>query len=477
MKRIIVTILFFIIGAGRLLGQDNRAVLTLDAVIAKAKSQSIAAKIAQSEKENKYYQFLTYKAGLRPQLALDGNLPNYSKDVFGVVQPDGSLIFQRRSQNNSALGLSLSQQIAATGGTLAINSNLNRFDDFDRSVKQYSGIPVSISLIQPLFAFNKNKWDKKIEPMKYEEAEKEYTKEGEDIASQTVKLYFNVLDAQADLELAKKNLESGRVIFDIENKRIELGTTTKDKILQIKLQLLKSTQDLSNSEVNLKTSLFNLKSFIGLNDLNIIGLTVPDILPPVNISVEKAISSARKNRAEFVGYLRRKLEAERDLDLAKKERFAVNLAATYGYSNIGNTLTSVYVRPNSQQTISIDLQLPILDWGRNKGKISVANSNLRTVTYTIEQEEIIFVQEITNLVENLKLIATNITIARQADEIAQERYELNNEQFRFGKITVTDLNISLSEKDLAKRAYVTALRTFWESYYQLRVLTLANLNG
>lgn len=448
---------------------------TLAETIKAAKNTSITAKIAESIKDNKYYQYLSYKAGLRPQLSLTGNPIGYSKDFLGVVQPDGNLIFQPRTQNYSSLGLSLSQPISFTGGTIAVNSNLARFDDLDRKEKRYSGIPLNISFSQPLLAFNSYQWDKRIEPLKYQEAEKEYIKEIEQIALATTKLYFNVLDAQADLELSKKNLESQNVIMKIEDKRIELGTTTKEKILQLKLQLLKSTQELSKAEVTLKTSLFNLRSYIGLGPSHEISLAIPDAIPVITIPIETAINAARKNRSEFIAYKRRKLEAERDLQLAKRERFKINLVTSYGYNNIGDNLSAVYNKPNSQQTINLGVQVPILDWGRNKGKISMANSNLKTVTYTIEQEEIVLVQEITYLVENLQLISSNIENAKQADLIAQERFELANEQFRFGKISITDLHIALSEKDTAKRTFITAIRNFWESYYELRALTLLDI--
>lgn len=458
-----------------LVAQIKKNNLTLQEAITLAKEQSIAAKIAESIKENKYNQYFNFKASLKPQLSLNGNLMDYSKDYFGVIQPDGTLLFQARTQNYSNLGLSLSQQIGITGGTIAVNSSLARFDDLDRKEKRYSGIPVNISLNQPLFAFNSYKWDRRIEPLKYQEAEKEYIKESENISLQVSKLYFNILDAQADLELAKKNIDNQNNILEIENKRIDLGTTSKEKILQIKLQLLKSMQDLSKAEVNLKTSIFNLKSFSGLRDEIINILELPINIPSINISIEKAIEAAKENRSEFIAYKRRKLEVEKELEAAKRDRFKINLLTAYGYNNAGNAVSNVYANPNSQQSLTLGVQLPILDWGRNKSKINIATSNLKTVNYTIEQEEIALIQEITYLIENLKPIKENIEIAKQADFMAQERYELANEQFRFGKISITDLNIALEEKDNAKRSFILALRSFWESYYQIRALTLIDL--
>ena len=41
-----------------------------------------------------------------------------------------------------------------------------------------------------------------------------------------------------------------------------------------------------------------------------------------------------------------------------------------------------------------------------------------------------------------------------------------------GKITITDLNIALQEKDRAALTYLNSLEKFWTDYYTLRRLTL-----
>ena len=48
---------------------------------------------------------------------------------------------------------------------------MQRFDDFDRDFTLYNGLPIGIGIEQPLFAFNPLKWDKKTEPLRYEESQ------------------------------------------------------------------------------------------------------------------------------------------------------------------------------------------------------------------------------------------------------------------------------------------------------------------
>ncbi|MBE6273972.1 MAG: TolC family protein, partial [Bacteroides sp.] len=40
-----------------------------------------------------------------------------------------------------------------------------------------------------------------------------------------------------------------------------------------------------------------------------------------------------------------------------------------------------------------------------------------------------------------------------------------------GKSTILDLNASITEKDAARRSYISALKSYWSLYYGLRSMT------
>jgi outer membrane protein TolC len=63
-------------------------------------------------------------------------------------------------------------------------------------------------------------------------------------------------------------------------------------------------------------------------------------------------------------------------------------------------------------------------------------------------------------------------VAAKADTVAQLRYDLSKQRFLIGKIAVLDLNVALTDKDIAKRAYIDALHNYWSYFYAIRQLTL-----
>lgn len=54
----------------------------------------------------------------------------------------------------------------------------------------------------------------------------------------------------------------------------------------------------------------------------------------------------------------------------------------------------------------------------------------------------------------------------------QRRSEVARKLYLLGKSTILDLNASISEKDSARRNYISALYNYWSLYYTLRSMTL-----
>lgn len=446
--------------------------LSLADVITLAISQSPRYRLAQTQKEISYYQYLTYKSNFNPQISLYGNAPAYNKEYYEVRQPDGTIKFQSISQNNASVGVGLSQRILFTGGEISVNSDFARFDDFKYKTKQYNGTPVYVRLIQPLFAVNDLKWNRKIEPLKYEESKRSYTQEMENIAQQSVTLYFNVLDAQSNIDIASFNLANGIRNYDIEKKRIDLGTTTEDRLLQLEMQVLTNQQNLEKAKYDFQIAQLSLNTFIGIKDNMEFEVSPPQNISTFNVDVTRAIEFARKYRMEFFAFERKKQEAQRNLAYAKAEKQQITLTASYGLNNVGNNIGEIYQTPNDQQRFNIGFNIPIIDWGRRKAMYNTMMANEKLTSFNIELEESVLIQEIITLVKNFDRLKNNIELAQKTDTVAQRRYDISNKLYQVGRITITDLNFAQNEKDNAHRNYVATLRQYWDSYYLLRRLTL-----
>lgn len=476
-KRYFIGLLFFALTYFPTnLKAQNEATYTLQEMVQRAKDRSPAALRALTRKENRYWQYRLFKSNYNPQLRLNGTIPSYSQAFNSITQPDGSIEFLQVRQNFMDLELGLQQVIAPTGGIISVNTSTNRFDNFlagpNEIQTRWSGVPVNVRLQQPLFAYNQFKWDKKIQPLLFEESKREYVQEMEEVSLFVTQLFFDYLIAQVNLQVATQNLENTEEIFSIEKKRYELGTTFEDRLLQVELQALQARQDLAQAKLDLESSALSVNSFIGLDPSTKINLLSPENLPDFEVNVEEAIRLAFQNRSEALGFDRRKLEAEAQVAEAKGQRIGMQLNASYGYNNAAFAFPDIFNNPNTQALVNLGVSVPILDWGRNKARMAQAEANQQLVNYTVQQDVINFEQEIFTKVKNFLMIKERLNVTKTSDEVAQRRYEIALKRYQTGNVTVTDLNIAQNEKDSNKRAYYNALKDFWVAYYELRALTL-----
>ncbi|MBD2714969.1 TolC family protein [Microvirga sp. STR05] len=450
----------------------QQEVLSLEQVIGLALEQSAVAGQARTSRETSYWQYRTYQANYRPQLALQGQLPNYSRVITPVVQPDGTLQFQAVRQNNSILGVSLSQHIGPTGAQLVVSSEMQRFDDFNRNARLYNNQPVTIGLTQPLGRYNRLRWDRRIEPLRYQESQLQFVLERETIAQRITELYFDVLLQQVNAEVATQNVQANEEMLRLGKERYQLGRLSQSDLLLLELNVLSARKALGQARLDAQDAALRLQSYTGQN-AETLRLRVPDAVPYLRAPADEALAQARQHRPETLAFRRRLLQAESDVALAKGTTgFQATLVANLGYVNSSRNFWETYHSPQNQQRVSLVFSLPLMDWGRQKSVVKTAEVTRRQTEQNVAQEQRVFEQSVLVQASQLSTLTEQLALTAQADTLAQRRYGIAQATYKVGRISLTDLNIALAEKDQARRAYIAALRACWVAHYRLRALTL-----
>jgi len=450
-----------------------QTVLSLDNCIENARQLSPSYVLAKTRIKNSYWGYRTYRAGLLPQVRLNAVLPSYQGGIERVIQPDGTEAFRNRSLAYEYLRLSVDQNVALTGGTVSFSSDLQRIDNFEpiRNT-QFVSVPWQFSYSQPVLLYNGIKWEQRIEPILYEESQRRYIEDLERIGSETVNLYFDALDAQMRLQVARLNLANQDTLYRISLGRFDLGKIAENDLLQIELSFLNAQNEVAQAELNLETSSQGLKRYLSIPITDSLTMSVPSEVPVFDIPHIDALLYAQSNQQRVLEFRRRRLEAERQVAQAKgNSGYQVSVNAGIGRSEQGATIPDVYPGTQQQQYFTLGVGIPILDWGKNRASIRQAKANQELVEVTVQQDEIAFEQEIYLQVMGFNMQKQRLKIAAKADTIAQKRYDVTKNRYFIGKISITDLNIAQSEKDQARRAYLNELRIFWNQYYTLRRLT------
>ncbi|HTH57561.1 MAG TPA: TolC family protein [Cyclobacteriaceae bacterium] len=450
----------------------SQATYSINDVIQMVVSQSPVFKQAQTQRETSYWQYRSFRTNYNPQLRLSGSAPSYTNSITPIRQPDGTIVYIPINQTNPNLNFGLQQPIPWTGGQISVNTGYNYFNDQIQKKTQWNGQVMNIFLNQPVFSYNQLKWDKKTKPIVFEESKRQYAQQLEAISQEAASRFFDVLTAQVNEQIANFNLANNDTIHKIETGRYNIGTTSQDKLLQVELQLLRSRSDVASAKLDLQLKMLALRSYIGIKDGETFNLTMPEDVPPFVVSEEEAMNYAKRNRAEYIAFARRRLEAEAIVAQAKGQRYQTNITAQYGLNNLGASVSDLYVNPSKQQLFNVSFNVPIIDWGVRRANTQTAIATKKLNDFTIAQDEVNFEQEVLTQVRQFDLLRLQIEITKKSDEVAQERYMVAQNRYLIGKIDITNLNIALQEKDNAKRAYLLALKSFWTSYFNLRRLTL-----
>jgi len=454
------------------LAQGQKRILSLEDAVNLARAQSTSSVVAETRKENSYWRFRTFRSNYVPQLVLQGIAPDFRHSVLPVEQNDGSYINREVNLMQSNLTLGLSQRISLTNTTVFMNSTIFRNDDFLQNSYNYGGDPIEVGISQPLFTFNQLKWDKKIEPLLYEESKRKFVEDMESVSQRVTTLFFNVLIAQVSLEIAKKNVQSNDTIYRIAEGRYGMGTLQENELLQLELNLMNSRQAVAQAELDLETSQLEFKTYLGITDKEL-ELNVPSEIPQFAVDENVALQQARNNRQEAISFERRRLQSERNVAQATGETgLNATLYGTVGLSNQAQDFPGVYQNPGDQQRVRLGLSIPIVDWGRQKAVRKTAEADKKLQDYLVQQDEQAFDQEVFAQVKQFDMLRSQIVITQKADEISQKRYTIAKNRYLIGKITITDLSIALTDQDNAKKNYLNSLRNFWDAFFNLRRLTL-----
>lgn len=475
MKNIrIVWIIFFLISL-QLKAQDGvLEELTFDEVIQLAREQSPDAIMAKHQFRANYWEFRTYKADFRPNLTLGTTFPEFSRAIKKYQNSDGTYTYVEDNLNTTSAELNLRQNVGFTGGQIFATSNLARLDVFgDDSETSYLSSPISIGYRQPVLFYNEYKWQKKIEPLKFEEAKKKYISSLEDVSLKAVAYFFELALAQQNLQVAKVNYSNADTLYQIATGRYNIGTIAENELMQMELSVLNAGSSLNSSMVDLEIKKFQLRSFLGFNEKVNLKLIIPKEIPELTVDVQKALEIARENNPNIISFERQLIEAERDVAKAKSEKgLQADLFASIGYTQQSEDFSNVYVNPQDQQRFTLGVEIPILDWGLGRGRYKMAQSSQEVIKTTVDQARTDFVQSVYLNVMQFNLQDDQLMIAAKSDTIAQKRYDMTKQRFLIGKVDVLDLNVALSEKDAAKINYIAALRKYWSNFYNLRKITL-----
>lgn len=447
--------------------------LTLDEAVATARIRSVDAAVALNELKAAYWEWRAFRADQLPEMTFSAKVPGYTDSYSSYMNSDGEFSFVRSNYLEAVGQLTVTQNVRLTGGRISVVSSLDFLHQYGQGAgNRFMSLPVAVTLRQPLFGVNTMKWDSRIEPLRFTEAKAAFLSATEDVALRAVEYFFALLLSKENLTAASQNLENSERLYAVAVEKRRMGQISQNDLLQMELNLLEAQSGVTDCETAMRSDMFRLCSFLDLETGTEIVPVVPDSVPDAKIGYDDALRRALANNKFATGIRRRQLEADYAVAQAKGNLRQINLFAQIGTTGAATGLSDSYRHTRGNQVVEIGVEIPLVDWGKRRGRVRVAESNRRVTEARLRREEMDFSQDLFVLVERFDNQRAQLDIAYRSSDIARRRYATNVETYMIGKISTLDLNDSQTRKDDAMRRYVSELYKFWVYWYQIRSLTL-----
>ena len=449
--------------------------LSLQRTIAMANDSSLSAFRYQNMYLSGYWEYRSYKAARLPSLTLNLTPSQYYRYITQRYDSEENVDVYREQQMFSAnAGLSVSQHFALLGGTFYLNTELDYMRNFgDSKSTQFSTVPIRIGYQQDLLGYNAFKWDRKIEPLKFEKVKKQFIYNTESVSEEAVNYFFSLAMAQADYKLAEDNVATTDTLYAIGQQRQKIAAISQADLLTLKLDKVNARNTLRNAEISLKRAMSALATYLNLDKNTHIELDLPSRPKFMEVSADRALALAKENNPTYLEQRQNVLEAEQQVDRTRKESmFNASFNASVGFNQVADNLGAAYRNLLQQDLVAFSISIPLVDWGVRKGKYNMARNNLNVVRIAARQEEISLEEDVLMTVSDFNVQQELIASAEEALDLAELAYDQTRRRFIIGKADINSLPLSLNRQQEAQKNYILALQNYWLSYYKIRKLTL-----
>jgi len=316
----------------------------------------------------------------------------------------------------------------------------------------------TIEARQPLFAGGAIRANYEASRLGAEIARHEETATVQDLVREVKVSYFDILKAGRIQEVAKQSVERLKAHRDTAQGFYDVGIIPRNDLLYAEVELANGRQFLVRAEngVEMAKAKFNT---ILRREINA-PVEIEDILTdrPYEKSLEASIAAALEKRPEIMAYALR-LEQARSIVKLSKSEYYPNVSLVGNYVKYGDTpgvSGSSYKDQESWYVMAV-ANWTFWEWGKTKNRVDAGLSRENQAADILANIKDQIILEVKNAWLLLREAETQIHVARQAIEQAEENFRINTERYREQVGTSTDVIDSQTLLTKARSDYFNAL--------------------
>lgn len=283
--------------------------------------------------------------------------------------------------------------------------------------------------------------------------------------SGTIAAFYDVLEAQAQLDLAKVDLDSLAQLEKITATRVEFGGVGTIELDRVRLSIFSSRREVRSRETLLAATISRLRSFLGMageapltvrGDLDVAAAATPP-------TTAAAFALAEENRPDLVALQRQITMATASVELEKTKAYP-EIKPGFGYTR---QFQGEVDQPDaSSWNATLQMTVPLFD--RNQGNIAKAQSARTQAELNLNAQLVALRSEIDQAVKAFQAARDALTIddpgqleaAKNVRDKIRAAYELG------GKPLLDVLDAQRAYRE-TYRLHIASRSGYWHSLHAL----------
>ena len=469
-RKLMINIIIFTLFQFTLTKGDEPRILTLEESLKIALERSYDIKYMEQELIRDQENVKAARSALKSNANFEFFTPSFKTEYREVYDWENDMFKYEYTQKNRMMSQLVINQPIPTNGNFSIN-----YDFFHETqlgdVRNFSNY-LYLKFEQPIFTPNVLSMGIRRAELGLESTELNYKDEKLEIEYNITRSYFYLFSAFAQVDINEKMVElleeSYNIARDLQKRELieEMG------ILQLEVELANSRDELLTREGNLERQKNSFKQNIGLpppediriiTDLSYIQVNIDDELR------EKTIAIGIKNSIRIKeNEIRKEHGALRVIDMDRLREFKGSIVTTFGLDKKDPYFTETLKNPDQTRSVTLELNLPLWDWGRNKAQVRSAEASLRRSEISLEESILDIKRRLEDELRELQEASNRLEILERSKGLAEKSYYLGLDKFKNNEISSQDLILSLEQLIRSNNAFLNAFIDFQLAKAQLK---------
>jgi len=416
------------------------------------------------------FHLLSATNRFKTQVNLYITAPRYTETIRRFEDSLG-VYFSPIQQFDYRTSLEISQALP-TDGRLFISSEIYALEDYetDRNLVQFS---TRIGFSQPLQAFysyNRILSDLRTAELSYEIAQKQLERAKLNINYEVSQAFYGLIAVLEREKIANETLQAQIETTELAQNKYNAGVIAEVEALQMEVDLAQELNNYDIAKVDRIAQENFLKQLLEISLKDSIAVISDLGYKIVEVDLNLAIESGLKHRLEI-----REKEIESELAEIDIRRIRVegqitgNIFAFYDFIGVSsdaringipytfnNAWQELRRRPGNKG-ISLNIAIPIWDWGVSSANVQAARANYRKTEYSIDNEKVQVEREIRDMVARNKSSLKRLQILEKNIELARRGFEISKNRYARGEIDSQALAL---DRNRTSNAYLTHLQAY-----------------